>query len=50
MPAITLGHNEAHELLTARLYYQPTGEGEEAQIRQRLEAWAKLRAAREQSA
>src|SRR5690606_15451419 len=28
-------------------YYQPTGEGEEAKIRKRLEAWAKLRAARE---
>jgi putative ATPase len=28
-------------------YYQPTGEGEEARIRRRLEAWAKLRAARE---
>jgi putative ATPase len=27
-------------------YYQPTGEGEEAEIRRRLEAWAKLRAAR----
>jgi putative ATPase len=27
-------------------YYQPTGEGEEAKIRRRLEAWAKLRAAR----
>jgi putative ATPase len=27
-------------------YYQPTGEGEEAKIRRRLEAWAKLRATR----
>jgi putative ATPase len=29
-------------------YYQPTKEGEEARIRQQLEAWAALRAEREQ--
>jgi hypothetical protein len=27
-------------------YYQPTTEGEEAKISRRLDAWAKLRAAR----
>jgi putative ATPase len=33
--------------ISRETYYRPTGEGEEALVRQRLETWAKLRAARE---
>jgi len=42
------GQNYFPDGMARETYYQPTGEGEEAKIRKRLEAWAKLRAAREQ--
>jgi putative ATPase len=41
------GQNYFPDGMDREAYYQPTGEGEEARIRRRLEAWAKLRAARE---
>jgi putative ATPase len=42
------GQNYFPDGMPREAYYQPTGEGEEAKIKRRLEAWAKLRAAREQ--
>ena len=41
------GQDYFPEGMARERYYQPTGEGEEAKIRKRLEAWAKLRATRE---
>jgi putative ATPase len=41
------GQNYFPDGMPRETYYQPTGEGEEAKIRRRLDAWAKLRAARE---
>jgi putative ATPase len=43
------GQNYFPEGMERETYYEPTGEGEEAKIKERLEAWAKLRAARDQS-
>jgi putative ATPase len=40
------GQNYFPDGMPRETYYQPTGEGEEAKIRRRLDAWAKLRAAR----
>jgi putative ATPase len=43
------GQNYFPDGMERETYYEPTGEGEEAKIKERLEAWAKLRAARDQS-
>ena len=40
------GQNYFPDGMARETYYQPTEEGEEAQVKRRLEAWAKLRAAR----
>ena len=41
------GQDYFPEGMARERYYHATGEGEEAKIRKRLEAWAKLRATRE---
>jgi putative ATPase len=43
------GQNYFPDGMARETYYEPTGEGEEAAIRRRLQAWAKLRATRGQS-
>jgi putative ATPase len=43
------GQDYFPDSMARETYYEPTGEGEEAAIRRRLQTWAKLRAAREQS-
>jgi putative ATPase len=42
------GQNYFPQGMARETYYEPTGEGEEAKIKRRLDAWAKLRAARKE--
>jgi putative ATPase len=41
------GQNYFPDGMARRIFYEPTGEGEEAGVRRRLERWAKLRATRD---